>query len=139
MREVFPFQDDRDVIRAFLLGNSHPKASTYLENTPKTLSLAGSGAVLFYDTGGSLCASLRALTSPAGYLFTARAINYATTLLGMPERKLECQPEALPLDGAPRVFKWFLEGEEINVGSPMVICGPMSVQAFRVTERRRKP
>ena len=116
-RDIFPHEQDRLTIKAFLAGVHHHHDDAFIQITPSTLVIDRTLQVLWIaPTDRALYA-----TVPNGMrLATAvRAINYALELLDIPER--------IDLGDRPLHFA----GDRIAPGQPFLIVGPLGLEAHR--------
>lgn len=135
-RDTFPFEQDRYVIDLFLGGlpRSNPLSDfMHIENN----RLMFQGRVFaWYDTAGALvCVPMPELASMTGY--GNHLTNYILGRLGMGElrivREITSTPGTHP--AAPlREIKYFLDDQEIKPGAPVVLAGPLTMQAYRATQ-----
>lgn len=123
-RTLFPFEDDKHVIREFLFGRD--ATSDYLESKAANGSQAliwGAITMAFIDTQGALQVNV---PGGAGYAPTERrALNHLLDLV-QHEHRLERTTGEHGLDPITT-----FDGVELTGGVPMTILGPLGVQAWR--------
>lgn len=135
MRDVFPYEDDRNAITAFMAGREQKGLGSDITSTGKMLYM-GSLVVAYYDTGGAMASNIGL---NAQDLYVMRVINEILRQAGDQTRVTrEALVEPTPSLGLTRTIKWFLGDEPIELGAPFVIMGPMSVMAYRAQHAPRR-
>lgn len=137
MRNVFPFEADREVIQAFLDGRDtciHADAFLLLNN--KWLMVCdGEGGVggrwtaAHYDTADALTVTVN---TDSDLWPCVRMFNFILEALGDTRR---IEKEVTRVEGQLPGHRFFLDGEEVHVGAPFVLAGAMTIQAYRAKER----
>lgn len=129
-REVFPYDSDREVITRFLEG-----ALTTGRIPSDTMSISDGAlrcaqyAVAYFDTGGSLVGT--PAESQHHTTYDIRVINEILDQLGDKDTRLVRDVE-MGVD-ENMVSKWYLGDQPVTPGVPFVICGPLSIQAWRAS------
>lgn len=123
-RTLFPFEDDKHVIREFLFGRD--ATSDYLESKAANGSQAlilGTSVVAFIDGQGAL--QVNAPGSQGYAPADRRVLNHLLDLV-QHEHRLERATGEHGLDPITT-----FDGVELTGGVPMTILGPLGVQAWR--------
>lgn len=123
-RTLFPYDDDRHVIREFLHGRD--AASDYLEaktaNGSQALVL-GSTVIAFIDGAGALTVIP---SGPHGYApLDRRALNAMLELI-QHEHQLDRNVDEVGMNPVTT-----LDGVELTPGVPMTVLGPLGLRAWR--------
>ena len=137
-REVFPYPWDQDVLQCFLAGvPQYAHAESDLAVHDNRLSWAGT-AIAWYDTAGALVVIPPIQVSPV-LNYVVHAAHHMLECLGIEERIISEVREYAPgqqhrLAGETQERVWFYGGTKINPGAPLVLCGPLTVQAYRASK-----
>ncbi len=137
-RDVFPFAADRAVIRAFLRGEVSFPGEAYLSSEGHVLRTrdGGTGAMVWFDSAGALEFNLGYI----GGADPARVAAFICEELGMPDRAPRREVEPLengkPIGDAGRV-SYYLDDERVSPGTPFVLAGPLTIQAYRAAQRQK--
>lgn len=134
-RERFPFLPDREVIDAWLSGAmARENQEAWITLMGGTLTINQGPGFAWFDTAGALVFAL-----PGGpALDQARLVlAYIVKQLGMPEATItrEVRDEADPDGRLQRQLLYFIDGMPVRPGAPTVLCGPMTIQAYRASRR----
>jgi hypothetical protein len=97
------------------------------------------GAIAWFDTGGSLVCGNLSMTM---FLPRTLVLNHICEVLDLPSRLSRVMGEWRPdasaphgagasSDGSIRTVKYYLGDEEITLGQPLVLAGPLTVAAYR--------
>jgi hypothetical protein len=138
-RDLYPYKDDREVIRAFLTGTARSLAL----NIDTSLSVGVGGRTLHGDSPSSpiiafLSASDQALMgqllSGSGYSHGVRVLEFIARELGLSD--LMISRERLP-GVTPDSYKFlhFVNGQRVEGNEPFLLCGPLGLQAYRAVMR----
>lgn len=123
-RTLFPFEDDKHVIREFLFGRD--AESDYLASVPANgvqVLQWNAQTMAFIDTQGALQVNV---PGQAGYApLERRALNHLLDLV-QHEHRME---RATGENGLDPITTF--DGVELTGGVPMTILGPLGVQAWR--------
>ena len=137
-REVFPFEDDRELISRWLRGDArHFAGSTdWLSVTNQQLGLAGFATkVAWFDSAGALTVKL---AGGAHYGSVVRVIHEICAQLGIKdvrvERSIVDEMVPDPTTGGTRYmreFTYWIDGVPVTLDQAHVLVGPMGMMAWR--------
>ena len=141
-RDTFPYITDRHVIEAFLHRRRAGGITTCILSTDgSTLKIGLRGAehtVAWYDSSGAIAAKLL-----NGFLlhYSSKVVEYINRTLGAKEFLLQRESEAIPADmagdhGLVNKHSYFVHGNRISPEEPFLLAGPLSIAAWRESERR---
>ena len=131
-RDLFPYIDDRRAITEFLrgTGNATFAPTALVTVVDGKLRLRGYAVAAWYDTGGSLYAKL--LTG-IDYSPCVRVLAEIMNQLGSPERVVTREVEYTDVHGG-LLFKYFFDGASVSLDEPFVVCGPLTIAAYRASK-----
>jgi hypothetical protein len=141
-RELFPYQADRALIRAFLRGKRLKLDTAGWESNlsiknGNILAYGGTVNLAWIAQGdGALYAKL---LNDAAYHHSVRLIHFLLDELGQPDRRIVREDAPLP-EGkhAPIMRNWayFIDGAPVGIDDPILIVGPLGLAAYRATPER---
>lgn len=138
-RSRYPYQDDRAVIDAFLMGDDLSSEDSYLVSHDYFLSSSGTiiasvanAAVNATDHGG-VCIYVQSPNKTLPF-FIERIANYMLEALGSDERLTR---EVNTHDEGAVNWRWIYEGKYILPNEPIVLCGEMTLMAYRASRASR--
>lgn len=126
-RETFPYSWDQDVLQAFLAGvPQYSHIESDLKVHDNKLSWADV-PIAWYDTAGALVVIPPLQVSPV-LNYVVHATHHMLECLGIEER-IASEVREYSQGEDQRV--WFYGNALIHPGAPLVLCGPLTVQAYR--------
>jgi hypothetical protein len=138
-RETWPYALDREIIDRWLEGKPKPNHDAYdesmLTTADKTIILAGF-SIMWTDTAGAVC--VKCPTSHEYKHYAMPLVEYVCDKLGITDRFVREENPEWTSPGKPELirFKYFFAGQEIVPDVPWVLCGPLTVQAYRAGLRK---
>lgn len=132
MRERFPYAEDREIIRQFLMGNPARSEDSYLTSEDGKLKFHGV-VIASYDTAGTLTVMLSLDATTASH-YVLRAANFMLEEVGSEQR---ISRENVMVDDVP-TFEWGFEGRVIQPNEPLPLVGAMGLAAYRASVSNRK-
>lgn len=137
-RDVFPHEDDRAIIRRFLLGAKRIMLQTdYLMLNEGRLVLChvpSGSTIAWYDTAGALTVQF---SGGLGYPTAVRAVHDMCKQLGMPEVQVTRERRTNDTIHPGWEMVTFVDGQEVKLGQPYVLLGGLGMQAWRAGEGKR--
>jgi len=137
-RLTFPYHLDRLTVYHFLMGgdfisdgNGDDGFASILRSEDRALRWDATGdAIMTFDTGGSLVVNLNVMTLPQ----SIRLANYVLALLDVPKDDYIQRSAYVDGDDVGNL-EWTYRGEIVRTNDPLVLVGPMVVQAWRTTNK----
>ena len=134
-RERFPYRVDREVIDAFLMGNDLSSEDSYMTSHDYFLRhgaaivAAVAGASVNETDHGGVCIYAQSPNKTLPF-FIERIANYMLEALGSDERLTR---EINTHDEGAVNWRWVYEGKYISPNEPIVLCGEMTLMAYRAS------
>jgi hypothetical protein len=136
-RLTFPYALDRLTIYHFLMGgefrpvgDGEDGMGSIFASEDRALRYEGD-ALLTFDTGNSLVLHMNAISVPQAI----RLANYVLALMDVPKEDYIQRNESADDSLAPGV-EWVYRGEIVRTNDPLVLVGPMVIQAWRISQPR---
>jgi hypothetical protein len=141
-RELFPYQADRALIRAFLRGKRLKLDTAGWESNlsiknGNILAYGGTVNLAWIAQGdGALYAKL---LNDVAYHHSVRLIHFLLDELGQPERRIvreDNMPAGTGTDDGKLRWSYFIDGSPVGIDDPILIVGPLGLAAYRATPER---
>ena len=140
-RDTFPFEQDRWVIESFLLGKPRSDAQSDYMHIENNRLLFQNRVIAWYDTAGALIANpIPEIAFVMAY--ANRVIHCILECLGVDEiitREVEEFDHSPPVEPGARgrTIRYFLADQEFKPGAPVILAGPLTIQAYRASKNPR--
>jgi hypothetical protein len=130
-RDVFPFQEDRDLVAAFL-ASAPPHPQSFATEAGTGLDYKGlrynGHLIAHYDSAGALIGTLPPEHASAMAMPAIRLLHHMLDLLGVEARFTRESREGY--------LAYFYDSSEIKLGDPVLLAGPLGVSAHRAAHTR---